>query len=241
MGGRCQKKLVDLYLDGDLGLWALEQVSESHISHVITCDKIIADTAHNRDIKVIKGDTNSECFEPSSIGFSVHYKRILKPAIISKYQSIYNLHPGYLPWGRGYYPIFWALWEQSPAGATLHEITERIDEGPIVAQTQVEYTIYETGFEVFQRVREAEKVLFTKYFKKIISGEKLSSTPQREGGTYHSRKEFLTLKKLSDWKSLSADDLIRLTRYLTFPGYSGLEIEIANEHFEVALREKLTP
>ena len=34
--------LVDLYLDSDLGLWALEQVPESHISHVITGDKLIA-------------------------------------------------------------------------------------------------------------------------------------------------------------------------------------------------------
>jgi len=233
--------LVDLYLDSDLGLWALEQVSESHISHIITGDKLIADTARNRHIKVIEGDVHAANFEPSSTGFSIHYKRILKPTIISKYQNIYNLHPGYLPWGRGYYPIFWALWEQTPAGATLHKITEGIDQGPIVAQTQVEYTAYETGWDLFQRVRQAEKNLFTRYFEKIVAGEELSCIPQPAGGTYHSRKEFLALKNLSDWKSFSADNLIRLTRYLTFPDYSGLEIKIADEHFEVLLREISTP
>jgi methionyl-tRNA formyltransferase len=45
---------------------------------------------------------------------------------------MYNLHPAYLLWGKDYYPIFWVLWEHTPAGATLHEINEGIDQGKIV-------------------------------------------------------------------------------------------------------------
>jgi methionyl-tRNA formyltransferase len=233
--------LIDLYLDGDLGVWALEQVPDYHIANIITNDKLVADRARARQLKVMEGKVKPTDFSPSTIGFSVHYKRILKPEVISKYQKIYNLHPGYLPWGRGYYPIFWALWEQTPAGATLHEITEGIDEGPIIAQKRVEYSLYETGGDLFLRVREAEKSLFTEYFGKIISGETLPSSAQPVGGTYHSRKEFLMLKKHLDWKSLSTNDMIRLIRYLTFPGYSGLEIEIEDKRYEVILKEYSLP
>lgn len=238
---KMQRKQIDLYLGGDLGLWVLGQVPEGNIAQVITLDESVVEAAQTRGINVVEGDANSVCFTPSKVGFLVHYTKILKPKIISRYEMLYNLHPGYLPWGRGYYPIFWALWEQTPAGATLHQVTEEVDKGPIVAQIRVEYSNYETGWEVFKRVREAEKALFVECFEKIVNGESIPSFPQSGGGTYHSKKEFFQLKKLSDWKSLSGNDLIRLARYLTFPGYTGLEIEIEKEIYEVCVEPTKLP
>ena len=31
------------------------------------------------------------------------------PRPIGRYDGLWNLHPGLLPWGRGFYPVFWAL------------------------------------------------------------------------------------------------------------------------------------
>jgi methionyl-tRNA formyltransferase len=230
------KNNIDLLLGGDLGLWALQQVSTSSIGQVFTLDDDIAEVAQNLGVMLWKENANATNFTPSKVGLSVHYPKILKKDFISRYRKIYNLHPGFLPWGRGYYPIFWALWEQTPAGATLHEITEGVDEGPVVAQKQVEYYPYDTGGLLFQRVREAEKDLFLEYWPKIVEGARFPSTfSQSEGGTYHSKKEFFELKKSVDWESMNGKDLLRLVQCLTFSGYPGLEIVLGGKGFEVRL------
>lgn len=232
------KKRIDLYLGGDLGLWVLRQVRSSLISQVFTVDDHVAEAARKKKIKVWKKDADSADFIPSQIGLSVHYQKILKPETILKYRKIYNLHPGYLPYGRGYYPMFWALWEDTPAGATIHEVTEGIDEGPVVERVRVKYYKHDTGFSLFQRIREAERKLFKKYFRRMVKGERIISCLQPKGGTYHSKKEFFELKKRPNWESMNARKLIKLVRCLTFPGYTGLEITIGKVGFDIRLHEK---
>ncbi len=232
-------RTVDLYLGGDLGVWVLQQIPTDSICQVLTLDSNIAQLAQNRGLQVHLTNANGVDFSPGTIGFSVHYPRILREVLISKYQKMYNLHPGYLPWGRGYYPVFWALWEGTPAGATLHEITAGIDEGAIVAQSQVVYDHSDTGGSLWYRVREAEKMLFQTYWEKISSGHYPTAVSQIQGGTYHSKKEFFHLKKETDWRKMSGHDLIKLIRCLSFPGYSGLEILLENKRFAVHL-ESLT-
>ena len=226
---------VDLFLDGDIGLWALEQVRKEHVGLVFTTDDHLFREAHKKGVNSLLDNPNNTQYKSSSHAISVHYKKILKPSVLKKYEKIFNLHPGYLPWGRGYYPIFWALWDKTPAGATLHEMTIQVDQGPIVEQINIEYTPYETGYDVFLRVREVEKQLFLKLYPKIASGEHLKSHPQSGEGSYHSKKDFFNLKEQIDWKSLSADSFIKLIRYLTFPGFSGLSIDLEDKLYEVFL------
>ncbi|MEW6584684.1 MAG: formyltransferase family protein [Nitrospirota bacterium] len=228
---------IDLYLHGDLGLWALKNTRYSSIKQVFTTEEKIADCARENNIAVFLENANEARFEPSHVGVSIHYPHILKKDLISGYRKIYNLHPGFLPWGRGYYPIFWALWEQTPAGATLHEITEKIDAGPIVAQMQVEYFPHDTGGSLFERIREAEKKLFLEYWPKIINGENITATPQSKGGSYHSKEDFFEIKQHANFERLSGLDLLRLIRCFTFPGYTGLEASFGNFRYEMRLEQ----
>ncbi len=231
-------KTMDLFLGGDIGLWVLEQIQKEHIATVFTTTELITQAAIQLGLNVIIDNPNGINYEAAQIAFSVHYNRILSQHVLEKYQKAYNLHPGYLPWGRGYYPIFWALWEKTPAGATLHEMAEKVDTGPIVAQTQVTFAEYETGHAVFLRVREAEKALFKEYHGKILAREEIESFPQPAGGTFHTKKEFMELKQPQDWRSMDADSLVRLTRYLTFPDCTGLMISTDEETFEMSLQPK---
>jgi methionyl-tRNA formyltransferase len=227
---------IDLYLGGDLGNWVLDTISPESVGLVFTREDSIASMASSMGLNANMADPNTMDFEPSEVGFSVHYQRILTGHTISKYRKVYNLHPGYLPWGRGYYPVFWALWEGTPAGATLHEISERVDEGPIVAQVRVDYSPCDTGGTLHQRVREAERNLFLEYWPRILAGEPLLARPQPgNGGSCHNRKEFIELKQRANPNELAGEDLIKLIRCLTFPGYSGLEIELGKGRFEIHL------
>ncbi len=232
------EKMIDLYLGSDLGLWALQQTPPASICQVFTLDEAIAKVCRQLGIRSYLENANSVEFIPAKTALSVHYPKILKPHLISRYHKIYNLHPAYLPWGKGYYPIFWSLWENTPAGATLHEINEGIDQGKIVAQIQVEYYEHDTGGSLFKRVREAEKQLFLDYWQKIAEGIELPSHSQIGEGTYHSKRDFFNLKTQVNWQEMTGQDLIKLIRCLTFEGYTGLEIELETKIFEINFKMK---
>ena len=90
---------LDLLLGSDIGSWALERVAIDQIEQVITLDEGLAERSRALGLRTILGNVNFVDYVPSQIGFSLHYSAILKPDLIRKYQKIFNLHPGYLPWG----------------------------------------------------------------------------------------------------------------------------------------------
>ena len=226
---------MDLLIGGDLGEWALDQVSSADVGHVYTVEPALGEKAKRKGFATCLTDVN-EAKESAAVGISIHYPRILTAATLRRYRKVYNLHPGLLPWGRGFFPIFWALWEKTPAGATLHEVDERLDTGPIVAQLRVEATETDTGGSLFARVREAERKLFLDFFSKLKADEELPAKPQPAGGSYHSRQEFFDLKAGFDWRNERGEDLVRLVRCLTFPGYSGMEVRLGDTVFDLSLK-----
>lgn len=227
---------VDLYLGGGVGLWALRQVSPTDVRRVFTFDRETAEAARALGLEAHDGDANALEFEAAGSGFSVHYPRIIRPHLIERYRKLYNLHPGYLPWGRGFYPVFWALWEGTPAGATLHEITAGVDEGPVVAQTRVGYTEADTGGSLHARVRGAEERLFLDYWARVAAGEEIPARAQNTGeGSSHLKREFFALKREARVGEMSGAELLRLARCLTFPGFSGLEVMLGRRKFELRL------
>ncbi len=93
---------------------------------------------------------------------SVFYDKIIKPWFIQRCEKIINLHNGPLPKYRGVSPINWALKNgEVEHGLTIHEITEGIDDGPIIAQ--LKYSIYpqiDEVIDVYKRSLEYGRVLF---------------------------------------------------------------------------------
>lgn len=226
---------ADLYLGGALGAWALSRVSPRDIRNVVTVDPGIVEAAQALGIATWIGNANSRVFDRGDIAYSVHYPEIFKPPLLDAYRTSYNLHPGYLPWGRGFYPVFWALWEGTPAGATLHQMTALVDEGPIVAQTRVAHSEGLTGGALHALVRQAEQDLFVEYWPKIVAGEDLPAWPQPHGvGSKHLKEEFLALRR-TNWQAMTGFELVRLIRCLTFPGYPGLEVLLGETPFELSL------
>ncbi len=229
------KQKVDLLLGSNLGVWILQNVLPDQVGTIITLDEDIAQLGRHMGITVHIGDVNSLLYQPTHIGLSVHYPKILQPKTISNYYKIYNIHPGYLPWGRGFYPVFWALFDDTPAGATLHEITVGVDKGPIVEQVQVKYFPDDTGGTLHERVTKVEEQLLLKYWPMMVMQQHVPTKQQIGTGSYHSKKEFLDLKTTDVWKSFTPEKLLKLVKALTYPGYSGLEVSFGNKRFGVNL------
>ncbi len=212
---------IDFFLNHQIGLFVLDELSIQNTSNLITYDEKIAKKAKERGFDPLRGHDKIKNF--GNIGFSIHYEKIFNPEFIEKYDRLYNLHPGYLPWGRGRHPTFWALWHHEPAGATIHEITKGLDKGPIVMQELVNKTSNETGYEIFQKVKKAEQRIFKKCLDSILKGINLPTTLQHYVGSYHKKCQIHELKNKEFWSKLSKEEVTRLYRCLDFPGYSNLE------------------
>ena len=208
---------LDLLAGGTLGEWALRNAPRALVRQVVCFDDRLIALAAELGHHVFAGDPHDPGFAPAPAALSVHFPMILRPALIERYEgAIWNLHPGLLPHGRGMYPVFWALWERTPAGATLHELTPGLDAGPIVEQREVAVLESDTGGRLHGRVQAAERELFLRWLPRLAAGERPPSTPQPAGGSYHSLAEFEFMRDEGRYE-IAAAERERLARCLTFP------------------------
>lgn len=164
---------------------------------------------------------------------SAHCSVILPPRVLDAVPHPLNLHPGYLPYGRGYWPTYWAVADATPAGATLHRMEPRVDRGPVIARRRVPVLPTDTGESVTRRVALAEAALLRESWPKLRTGAYRVFLP-RGAGTYHDRREGLTARRLSGGETMTARRLVDLVRAFTDSRFDGASVRIGGR--EVFLR-----
>jgi len=87
--------------------------------------------------------------------FSVHCKKIFPKFLLEKVRCI-NVHPGLNPHNKGMFPHVFSIINGLPAGVTIHEMTERIDDGPVIFQEEVKISPHDTGETLYGRILKAE-------------------------------------------------------------------------------------
>jgi len=134
------------------------------------------------------------------IAFSVFYDKIIKEWFIEKARRICNLHNGPLPRYRGVSPINWALKNgETSHGVTIHEITPRIDAGPIISQ--LDYSICPESDEVEDVYQRALEYGYTLFERTMPNLDKISPRPQDESqAMYYSRKDDAKLGDRRDFR-----------------------------------------
>lgn len=72
---------------------------------------------------------------PRAHGVVTGYPHILSAALIERFATLVNVHPSLLPCYRGAACIAWCQHNgEELSGYTLHEVTEAVDDGPILHQ-----------------------------------------------------------------------------------------------------------
>ena len=154
------------------------------------------------------------------IGVSFSYAPIIDKKVLETIPfDIVNVHPTFLPFGRGIYPILWSAVLGKPQGASIHQIDGGIDTGPIYARTEVKLNEQNTLEQCREILISKAKFLLLDNFNSIVSGE-LMPTPQGDFGRkqeYRSRDEGLkllsnfprkwhtTLKEVAEFGKFSGD------------------------------------
>ena len=110
-------------------------------------------------------------FKPDFL-FSFYYRKILKAALLSTApRGALNMHGSLLPLYRGRAPVNWAvLHGERETGATLHYMTEKPDNGDIVAQMPVPILPDDTAGEVFDKVALAAEITLDRALPMLIAG-----------------------------------------------------------------------
>lgn len=149
--------------------------------------------------------------------FSAHCKQIFPKEIVENHEC-FNLHPGYNPINRGWYPQVFAIIHDYLIGATLHKIDLKLDHGDIIDRVLVEKRESDTSFSLYSRVVEAELDLWTTNISTILNRTYSLVRPEGEGNMYF-KKDFNSLLKLDLNSEGTLKEHITLLRALTFNGY----------------------
>lgn len=127
------------------------------------------------------------------LALSIFYDKIIKSWFMKRCKRILNMHNGPLPKYRGVSPINWALKNnESMHGITIHEISEGVDNGPIVAQlTYSIYPQFDEVEDVYKRALVYGWILFEQTMSIL---DKIEATVQNEHlATYYSEKQNIFL------------------------------------------------
>lgn len=152
--------------------------------------------------------------------FSIHCKQIF-PKKLTDSKKCINVHPGLNPYNRGWYPQVFAIMNKLPHGATIHEMDEQLDHGPIIAQKEVEIHSYDTSLAVYDRVLAAELTLLEENIEGILSNNYKIMLPFRDGNI-NSIRDFKDQCQLDLNQVITMRDAIDKIRAFTHGQYKNL-------------------
>jgi methionyl-tRNA formyltransferase len=118
--------------------------------------------------------------------FSFYYRQMLKrPMLALASRGALNMHGSLLPKYRGRVPVNWAIIHgETETGATLHYMTEKPDDGDIVAQTAVPILADDTAGEVFNKVTVAAEMTLHRVLPALLAGTAARAPQDLRAGSY---------------------------------------------------------
>jgi len=186
----------------------------------------VADLAALHGIAVITPDNPNDAAVVEQIRalqpdffFSFYYREMLKaPLLAIPKQGALNMHGSLLPKYRGRVPVNWAIIRgERETGSTLHYMTEKPDDGDIVAQQAVPILPDDTALHVFQKVTVAAEMALNAVLPELLAGRAPRAKQDLSLGGYFGGRR--AEDGIVDW-SHSAQDIHNLVRAVA-PPYPG--------------------
>lgn len=175
----------------------------------------------------------------ADILLSVNFGYIFPIHFLALFHYPINLHMSYLPYNRGSHPNVWSIYDETPAGVTLHIMTPDVDNGEIIAQKEIPVSPTETGKSLYHKLERTSVSLLYEIFPLMVRGE-INTSPMPEGGSFHLGKEFKELCKISLEEQVPVDKFLRRLRALSFPPYKNAFVQIGGKkiYIDISLEEK---
>lgn len=121
-----------------------------------------------------------------------------------------NFHPSLLPKFRGAHPHFWAIAKgETESGISAHFMTERIDEGNIIAQ--IPFEISNLSYQQLYDKIVSETPVLVAHVEKFFYKEGATASPQDSSQATYFRNN-RDIHHCIFWELLSAAEILNLTR-----------------------------
>lgn len=160
--------------------------------------------------------------------------KVPKEVIDVPEKGIVNLHPSYLPYNRGSHPYIWPLVDGTPAGVSVHFMSEEIDEGPVIDKEKVEVRPDDTSRSLRDRLMDRQAELFRENWERIREGPKANEQMEGPAKT-HYRKELDEISKLEMREEKRVEEVIDKLRALSYTDEGLAYFEEDSERFFVKL------
>lgn len=146
----------------------------------------------------------------------IHYPHIIpEPILAIPSEGVLNLHPAYLPYNRGWHTPTWAIFDNTPYGATLHFMDSSLDTGDIVHQKRLTISSGDTADVLYKKVFSLEIEVFREIWPRLAS-KNYTRIPQKQlAGTMHRKKDLISIQKIRLDEETTARKLLTQLRALT--------------------------
>jgi len=123
--------------------------------------------------------------------------RILKNNILNSSKlGVLNCHPGILPYYRGCNCVEWALLNNDVLGNTCHIMTDKIDEGPIILKSYIQYSKKENYFDLRFKVYKQSLNCINKSIKILSNNPNIKDFEYPKNGKYWNKMNKNHFKKV---------------------------------------------
>jgi len=200
----------------------LEAKRLNGVSFAFACSHVDLPGVDPIDVK----DRVADLIEDYDIIISLHCKQLFPAELVRAVKCI-NVHPGFNPYNRGWYPQVFSMINKLPVGATIHEMDEQLDHGPIIVQEQIRVFSHDTSKTVYDRILELETRLFSENIERILKGGYTVFAPASEGNV-NLKKDFERLKRIDCDRTYTGREMIDLLRALTHSDYRNAYFEDKN-------------
>ena len=163
--------------------------------------------------------------------FSFYYREMLKRALLEiPKRGALNMHGSLLPKYRGRVPVNWAIIHgETETGSTLHYMTEKPDNGDIVAQQAVPILPNDTALQVFQKVTVAAEIALNACLPDLLAGWAKAVKQDLNKGAYFGGRK--AEDGVIDW-SKSAQQIHNLVRAVA-PPYPGAMTQLMGKPMRI--------
>lgn len=212
--------ILDFLTNQDVEISALLLPDKSTATHD---RELISLSSHLSQERILRGEQFREDkgihllkdINPDYI-LAIHFQFIIPIEVLDiPNHGVVNLHPAYLPYNRGWHTPSWAIWEQTPYGATLHFMDDKIDAGDIIARQKVTKSPGDTADSLYAKAKKAEFELFKQTWPELSSFDYTKDKQSESQATTHRKSDIEEIREIELDEQFKAETIIRKLRALT--------------------------
>jgi methionyl-tRNA formyltransferase len=145
----------------------------------------------------------------------IHFPYIVPNNVLSIPKvGFLNLHPSYLPYNKGWHTPSWAIIDGTPYGATIHFMSEKLDEGDILHQKLLDILPEDTADSLYMKVNKLEEEVFKEALAEIITLSPKRSKQTLEGSS-HAKNDLKKIQEIGLDQNTTYGEVITTLKALT--------------------------